>query len=285
MVYDRTLATNKNIHHTTHRGFNQTIKSEYNDATKSNKLTGGLQSIMDIVICEDNNEDRKTLYQFVNRFFEEINCPVNIATFKTGDDFLNEPNRLSTKIVFLDIYMPGTGGIDIAKKIRETDNEMVIIFTTNSSDHGLDSYSVYALQYLVKPLNYAQVKEVMTRASALFADLLRSIEVISNRLTVKILIRDIMKIEVFDHACYIHTVNETIKSYCSLDVIEKQLEGSSFLRSHRSFLVNMRYIEDVVDNEFILKKGVSVPIRRNDKMGVKQKHRDYLFSLTRGSLA
>ena len=237
---------------------------------------------MDVVICDDNIEDMKTLYQFVSRFFDEINCPVNITTFTNGDDFLNEPNRAITKIAFLDIYMAGTDGIEVAKKIREKDKEMVIIFTTVSTDHGLDSYAVYAMQYLVKPIGYAQVKEVLTRASALFADLLRSIEVMSNRLTVKLLIRDIMRIEVLDHACYIHTVSETIKSYCTLDEIERQLGGNPFLRTHRSFIVNMRYIEDVAENEFILSDGTIVPIRRNDKLVIMQKHRDYLFTLTRG---
>jgi len=237
---------------------------------------------MDIVICEDNDEDRKTLHQFVSRFFDEIDCPVNITTYTNGDDFLNSPNRATTKIAFLDIYMPGTSGIDIAKKIRETDNEMVIIFTTTSLDHGLDGYAVYALQYLVKPIEYIQVKEVLNRASAIFADLLRTMEITSNRLTVKILIKDIMKIEALNQACYIQTVSEIIKSYLSLDEIQRQLGGNPFLRTHRSYIVNLRYVKDVKENDFVLTDGTIVPIRRSDKLAIKQKFRDYVFKMMRG---
>ena len=236
---------------------------------------------MDIVICEDNNEDSKILHQYVSKFFEEINCPVKITTFTNGDDFLNDPNRAKTKIAFLDIYLPGTSGLDVAKKIRETDKEMVIIFTTISLNYGLDSYAVYAMQYLVKPIGYPQVKEVLNRTSAIFSELLRSIEVMSNRLIIKILIRDIMKIELLDQACYIHTVSETIKCYRTLDEIERQLGGNPFLRTHRSFIVNMRYIEDVSENDFILIDGSTVPIRINGKQAIKQQHRDYLYTITR----
>jgi len=239
---------------------------------------------MDVVICEDTEKDADSLRLFIERYFKEINCRSEIFVYKSGDSMLKDfaAGKINdVKIAFLDIYMPGTNGIDTARKIRETDKDMVIVFTTTSRDHGLDGYSVYALQYLVKPVNYPVVKDVLGKCTEKYTQSLRYIEVLSERLTVRIYIKDIMYIESFDTSLYIHTVKEKIKTFLPLSEIEKQLENSTFLRTQRSFIVNMRYIDDVTANDFILENGKAVPIRRSDKPAIKQAYRDYLSEITR----
>jgi len=234
-----------------------------------------------IVICEDKKADRDALYSLIERFFIEIGCPVEIAAYGCSQHFLNNMPE-GVNIAFLDIYMPGVSGIDVARRIRERDDNAVIVFTTTSLDHGLDAYSVQAFQYLVKPVGYPEVENILNKCMNMFADAMRFIEVLANRLTIRILLKDIEYIEVIKNICMIHTTAETIKSYCPLEEIEQQLADSAFLRTHRSYIVNMRYIVDVAENDFVLKGGGYVPIRRNDKLAVKQAHRDYLFSLSRG---
>jgi len=232
-------------------------------------------------------EDRNILSSHIKRYFKENSCNVELAAYETGAAFLKEWGVIKAndvKIAFLDIYMPGISGIDLAKKIRETDPDMVIIFTTTSVKHGLDGYSVKALQYLVKPVVYSEVEDVLNACMAKFADLLHFIEVSSDRLTVKILLKDILFIEMFDHDCLIHTPAKTIKSRLTLDEIGRQLDGSTFLKTHRSYIVNMRYIKSINENDFQLSNGALVPIRRNDKLTVKQVYTDYLFTLKRGTL-
>ena len=242
---------------------------------------------MNVAVCEDGLKERETLRALIKRFFDDISCPVKIAVYENGASFLedwNVNNPQSVKIAFLDIYMPGISGIEVARKIRETDGDMAIIFTTNSRDHGIEGFSVHALQYLLKPVGYHDVENALNRCVKLFSDSIAFIEVLSDRLMVRVLLKDIMYIEIFDHACLIHTEAETIKSYRSLDEIERQLMcmgARMFLRTHRSFIVNMRYIEDAEDSDFLLKNGAAVPIRKKDKLAVNQAYRDYLFSLLR----
>jgi DNA-binding LytR/AlgR family response regulator len=106
-------------------------------------------------------------------------------------------------------------------------------------------------------------------------------------LKVKILLKDILYIEVYDHTCCIHTIakTENIKTIQSsrlpLHEIEKQLDNN-FLKTHRSYIVNMRYVKNINENNFELSNGAVVPIRRNDKLTVKQVYMDYLFAQTRG---
>ena len=244
---------------------------------------------MNIVICEDNKYDMSHLYNCVDRFFKENNCAVKIETYDSGDSLLGgcrlQQNK-DIKIAFMDIYMPGTLGVDVAKKIRETDNETAIVFTTSSRDHALDGYEVDALQYLLKPIEYVQVKNVLTKCMSMFAEQMRYIELTSNRLTTRVLLKDILFVEIFNHTCIIHTVHEKIKNYHPLDEIEQMISAktggsSSFLRTHRSYLLNMRYIDDMNDNDFVLTNGASVPIRRKDKTAIKQVYMDYLFTQAR----
>ena len=246
---------------------------------------------MNIVICEDNKHDMSHLYNCVDRFFKENNCTVKITTYDNGDSLLGgyciqESNNV--KIAFMDIYMPGTLGVDVARKIRETDKETAIVFTTSSRDHALDGYEVDALQYLLKPIEYVQVKNVLAKCMSMFAKHLRYIELTSNRLTIRVLLKDILFVEIYNHTCIIHTVHEKIKNYHPLDEIEQMISvesggSSSFLRTHRSYLVNMRYIDDMDENDFVLTNGAAVPIRRKDKTAIKQIYMDYIFTQARNS--
>jgi len=238
---------------------------------------------MKIVICEDKKEDANQLRFLVERYFKEIDCRIEIIMYGSGDSFLEDRcdnKQDDVKIAFLDIYMPGTNGIDTARRIREKDKNMAIIFTTYSTDHGLDGFSVYALQYLVKPLNYPEVKDVLDKCTERFADSLRFIDILSDRLMVRVYLKDIIYIESFNTTLYIHTVSETVKTFLNLSALEKQLENSTFLRTQRSYLVNMRYIDSMDQNDFMLSNGKSIPISRRDKTAVKQAYRDYLSLLT-----
>ena len=244
--------------------------------------------MINIVIYEDEEKDADALRLLIEKYFLEINCTGNITIYKNGDAFLEDfaANKLNdVKIVFLDIFMPGTNGIDTARKLREKDKNMVVIITTTSKNHGLEGYSVDALQYLVKPVNYPEVKNVLEKCTSMFTGSLRFIEVLSDRLTMKVYLKDIMYIESFNTVLHIHTVTGTIKTFLPLAEMEKQLEGSAFLRTHRSFIVNIPYIKDIAENDFILTNGTLIPIRQNDKLTVKQAYLDYVFAYTRGERA
>ena len=242
---------------------------------------------MNIVVCEDNKEDMDSICTHIDKYFNGLHCPVDIITFESGESFLKKMDILKTKdvkIVFTDIYMPGTSGVDVARRIRDVDSDIVIVFTTSSVDHGLDGYAVSAFQYLVKPFGYIEVKNVLDKCKGLFAESIKVIEVISNRMVNRVRLKDILYIEIYNHTCLIHTVSETIKNYLSLDEVTQMLDAQgthTFLRTHRSFIVNMRYIGAITENDFLLTNGVAIPIRRSNKLEIKQAYMDYLFTLAR----
>jgi len=236
---------------------------------------------MEIAICDDLNEDKYCLFNSINTYCETNFINVTITGYDSGESLLEKFKKDFFNIIFLDIYMNGLSGIDTAKRIRKIDKDCVLIFVTTSSEHALDGFAVNALHYLVKPMTVAKITEVFTRCQKVINTAQQFIEVMSNRVLVKILIKSINFIEVYDKACFIHKDSEVIKTYLSLGEIATQLDTKIFLHCHRSYIVNMRYIINVADNDFILQSGTSIPIRRAEKQSIKQIYMNYLFSLTR----
>jgi DNA-binding LytR/AlgR family response regulator len=240
---------------------------------------------MKIAVCEDNRDDRNVLCSHIKKYFESNICDIELVTYENGVSFLsNWEAAKDIKIAFLDIYMPGLNGIELAKKIRESDSDMAIIITSTSVEHGLDGYAVKAMQYLVKPAGYTKVEDALNSCMVKFADSLHFIEVMSNRLAVKILLKDILYVEMLKQDCLIHTSAETIKCRLTSDEILRQLDGYPFLKTHRSYIVNMQHVADVKDNDFLLTNDALVPIRQNNKLPVKQAYMDYFFELQRGKV-
>jgi len=239
---------------------------------------------MKIIVCDDTASDRLSICQLVDKYLKDINCQADILVFENGERLLSKLDTINSnepRLAFLDIYMPEVSGVEVARKIRETDKEMVIIFTTTSPDHGLDGFSVKALQYLLKPVKYPELKDALDDCMSLFADYLHYIEVIVDRVAVRVPLKDIIYIEIHAHYGLIHTQKDTIKCRLTLDEMEQHLSEKAFLRTHRSFIVNMRYVSNIDDNDFIMSNGDSVPIRKNDKQNIKQAYMDYIFAQTR----
>ena len=239
---------------------------------------------MNIAICDDLDSDRETLIHMINKYCNDYNFKIELSTYENGNALLSDFTLGKFKLIFLDIYMNDENnmtGIDIAKQIRIHDKECIIIFITTSKDHALDAFDVEAMQYLVKPVSYEKLTHLFDRCQKLFSDSMRFIEVLSNRLSIKILLKDIYYIEVYDKTSLIHTNTKVIKTYTSITKLWELLGDTPFLRCHRSYIVNMFYIDAILDNDFLLKNGDKIPIRKEEASTTKQIYSDYFFEQMR----
>lgn len=241
---------------------------------------------MDIAICEDLEVDRQALIHMIKKYCSDYNLEVKLSTYNNGNDLLSNFTYGKFKLIFLDIYINNDDltGIEIAKQIRINDQECIIVFMTTSRDHALDAFEVDAMQYLVKPVDYNKIKHIFNKIQKLFSEDMRFIEVPSNGLSMKILLKDIYCIEVYNKTCLIHTGLHTIKTYTPLSKLWELLDGSPFLRCHRSYIVNMFYIDDILENDFLLKNGYKIPIRKEASSDIKQTYSDYFFEKMRNDL-
>lgn len=125
--------------------------------------------IMRIAICDDVEKDRQLLLKLIKETINtvDINDEPDISQFALGEDLEHHYSNGNSHfdIIFLDIFMPGKDGIELTREIRKYDKKCLIIFTTISTEHALDSYSVFAYNYIVKPITINKFRPVFLRAN------------------------------------------------------------------------------------------------------------------------
>ena len=132
---------------------------------------------MRIAIVEDIAEERKLLRSRLETQFEKRGIYAELVEFENGEDFLAAAKECSFPILFLDIYMSGENGVEVAKELREFDSDCLLIFTTTSVDHALDGFKVRAMQYLVKPYEEAELTKLIDEILSRIPDFGKYIEI------------------------------------------------------------------------------------------------------------
>ncbi|WP_286184103.1 response regulator [Clostridium sp. CCUG 7971] len=111
-----------------------------------------------IAICEDEKETQILIEDYLNNILKNINVEYEIQKYISGEELL-ECNLKDIDILLLDIQMGQINGMDTARKIREVDNKMEIIFITSLIDYVQEGYEVRAYRYLLKPIELEELKQ------------------------------------------------------------------------------------------------------------------------------
>lgn len=237
--------------------------------------------LIKIAVCEDDLSEQQTLRQLLNDYFNAHAFHFALSFFSSGEDLLQALPEADFSLLFLDIFMEGIDGMETARYIRSGNYDLPIIFITASRDFAVESYEVDALYYLTKPLTMDKLAAAMSRCSDLLTTSRRCLEVVSGRETRRIELRGILYAEAFSNRIMLHTMNGDIPVYQSLDTLVQKV-GDPFLRCHRSFVVNMNFIQRIEGKDFILTSGDRVPIRTNGKSKVIEHYNYYFANLVRG---
>jgi DNA-binding LytR/AlgR family response regulator len=166
--------------------------------------------------------------------------------FTSGADALARLRTGGVDLAFLDIQMPGTGGLEVAKQIAEA-GETRVVFTTAFSQYAIDGFEVDALDYLLKPIGFDEFSRAVGRAVEWFS---RRGVVAAKRpdtLTVKsdykqivIPLTSIVRVEGTRDYVRIHLDDgRSVQSLMTLRGVEEMLSGGRFARVHRSHIVSL----------------------------------------------
>ncbi|EGD49498.1 two component transcriptional regulator, LytTR family [Ruminiclostridium papyrosolvens DSM 2782] len=232
---------------------------------------------MKIAICDDLRFDRTLLCEYILQYAKNNFVNIEVVEFDSGEEMLTSFLEEKYKIVFLDIYMKGIDGVEVAEKIRETDEDCKIIFTTSSLDHKGEGFEVAATHYLIKPITYKRVEQALNRCKKILAFDAKYIELPLGKETVKIRLRDIMYIEAVRNGIVITTEIEEYKIHMPMAKICDIIKDKRFLRSHRGFIVNMQHIIATKENEFVLKNSFTIPIRQSGRKEIKCAYMHYVI--------
>lgn len=195
---------------------------------------------------------------------------VSLEKFPSAEAFLFQYEEEKTfDILFLDIEMGAINGVDLAKKIREENQTIQIVFVTGFPDFMAAGYDVSALHYLLKPIEKAKLFAVLDRAVLHLAREEKSVVFSANGGSRRVLLKDIVWVEVVAHLCVVTTVNDTFNIRSTISDVEKLfLDG--FIRCHRSYLVGIRHIKAILKTEIVLDSGEKIPLSRSHYHTVNQ---------------
>lgn len=141
-----------------------------------------------IYICDDSRADQLRLVHNIESYAKEKGAAVTVKLFSSADALLREYETSTEKpaVIFLDIYMDGTNGMDAAERLIELGMENGLVFTTSSEIHAVKAFSIGADGYLHKPFTHDDFVRAMKRFSRLFEESRRYITVMQGREEVNI---------------------------------------------------------------------------------------------------
>lgn len=217
-----------------------------------------------IAIVEDNQTAMAKLQGYLERYAQENNENFDIAAFGDALAFLDSYRRIYD-MVFMDIELPFINGMEAAQRLREIDQQVVLIFVTNMAQFAVKGYEVDAMDYLVKPVHYGDFELKLRWAVSRLKEAQEAILVQRQSGMVRLRIQEISYIEVRGHTLIFHTETGEINGSGTLHDLENKLKNKGFLRCNKCYLVNQRHIAAVQGYTLVMTQGEELQISRPRK--------------------
>ena len=234
---------------------------------------------MTIAIVDDIKEERVLLRTRLEKIFHQKDMGFHCCEYENGEAFLEASKDQDITVLFLDIYMDGANGIEIAKEFRKSNKDCLLIFTTTSSDHALEGFQVRAMHYLVKPYSENDISALADEVLSRIPDSGKYIDVKVNGSNIQIPFRKIIYAEHFSHMIHIHTAGErelvTRQSFDSFITSLKM--DSRFYRCNRGVVINLEHAVDFDGTGFRLDNGSNIPVSRKLLKNARQTFMEFLF--------
>lgn len=231
--------------------------------------------MINIAICDDDivmtGKMETILYDIAKRSFIQI----DIDVFWDGKELADSVERGNYfDIIFLDIEMSCEDGITAAKRIREKDKDVLIIYVTSHENYMRESFFVRPFRFLTKPIKIEQLETCFREAHEEINSGDSYFRYNYQRISYKIPIRNILYFESRKRKIYVTTENEIFEFYGKLNEVENSLLGCkvAFLRVHQSFLVNYRHVEGLAYDFVIMDSGKKISISEDRRKMISKQY-------------
>ena len=212
-------------------------------------------------ICDDNAADAQFVLQLLQSWAQSRNVELMTEQFSSAEQFLfRYADEKDFDLLLLDIEMGAMDGVTMAKRIRQDNEAVQIIFITGYSDYIAEGYEVSALHYLMKPVHSDKLFSVLDRALEKQKQNERFLNLEAYGELIRLPFYEIRYLDVHQNYVTIHAKQEyTVKR--SLAEFEKELDDR-FFRVGRGLIVNLKYIRRVTKTELTLSDGSVLPLPR-----------------------
>lgn len=226
-------------------------------------------------------DDEKAGRQLIKEYMADFPSLILIAEANNGVDAVKEINKFKPDLVFLDIQMPGLTGFEVLTRLEEIPN---IIFSTAYDKYALQAFEVHAIDYLLKPYTkdrftkaIEKLHQTTEKVGSLTQSLLMDKTDYPERVLVEkknklitIAVSDILWIEAYGDYSKLHTASNTLVSNYGITALEDKLNPKSFLRVHRSSIINLNKVKEL--HKYV--KSYDITMENNEVVRVSRGYMD-----------
>jgi DNA-binding LytR/AlgR family response regulator len=178
--------------------------------------------------------------------------------------------------------MPGLNGMEIAREVRESDESVIIVFITAAPQYAISGYQVQALSYLLKPVPWFAFKQEMKRSIDMIQQRGGESMLVETRAQqLRLELSNVVFLESIRHTIVIHTLDGKLSITSTLKELETQLAQQGFFRSNACYLVNLRHVQAIEDQECIMSNGEHLRVSRPRKKMFLAALADFLGAASR----
>lgn len=212
-------------------------------------------------VCDDEKYMADAVKKMAADFFRAQNIETVIEVFLSGKELLKYEKTIA--ILFLDIQMKGTDGMETARILRRRGFKGYLIFITVLRETVFEAFEVQAYDYLVKPIEQSRFQKTMERVLASMQSAGEANLLVQRGYESRLVPFDeIIFCEIIDRKVYLHLASlEIVDYYDRIENLETKLDGR-FFRCHRSFLINLQYLRSYKNQTAYMEGGKQIPVSR-----------------------
>ena len=249
---------------------------------------------MKLAIVDDNEIEQEIILNTLNAYHKESGISLEIQSFSDGDSFLNAYKSGNYDLIFMDIFLnayksgnydlifmdiflKNLNGIDIVRKIRQSDLKVLIVFLTMSSDHIFEAAPLHFFDYILKPFEYKQIFHVLNDARQILPQSKNQLSFEYRNINVHFPLSKIQYIYSNNHDVIIHTTIGSQLFRLPFYSITQNLDDPRFLQCNRGILLNMDYIKAMEADYFEMTDSKCFPIKTKGRKQIREQYIQYHF--------
>ncbi len=235
---------------------------------------------MKIAICDDDKHELLQTASLVESYRHKRKVELAYVCFQSAMELLYSIRSGDYDVILLDVLMPGINGMQAAHEIREHNGRTEIVFLTSSPEYAVESYSVRANYYLLKPASEEKIFPILDRLADNFKKPEDALRIKTQTSVFNLPYSKIEYVEINAKTLYFYLTDSSVREiFGSLADFEQLLLARfGFMKVHRSFIVNLQWTQELRQNELVTMTGRHVPVSRALHPKVRTAYMQLLFA-------
>jgi DNA-binding LytR/AlgR family response regulator len=227
---------------------------------------------MIIGLCDDDETQLNYIEMLIKGWSKQRHIPCEVLRYCSAEEFLFEQgDRYPFDLIILDIQMKQMNGMELARRIRDVEKDIPIIFLTGIRDYVFEGYEVGALRYLLKPVKEEQLIVAFDEINHDLNSIKKNYYIF--RHGGEMMKQDhegIIYVEALGHYIKMITTGQAYEWKDSISQIGKALNMEDFIYTHRSYIVNLKYVEKINKTDCLLSNGITIPVSRSNYQSLNE---------------